>query len=100
MFQDNFQALVDFALILGFRDFYATDLSSMRDMRSTVSLEIKTDDFNNTHFLNIRRQQINFGTNKVGYLEGFLSRQAVDADWIIRLHCLVNLALNIGDALP
>src|SRR6266852_5282771 len=97
--EPDFQAFIDFTLVLCFDDSDAADFFGVVHMRSPVGLQVKSYNFYNTHLFDLRRKQVNLGTNQVGYGKRLLARQGIDANRVVCLHRFVDCLLNVGDAL-
>src|SRR5579864_7981860 len=68
-------------------------------MCSAVRLQVQADDFYNTYYFDIRREQVDLCAYQVGYGEGLVARERIDADGIVRLNRFIDAVLDIGDAL-
>src|SRR5712691_3983796 len=68
-------------------------------MRAPIGLQVEPYDFDDTNFLNVWWEQVNFGAYQVGYGECLFPWQRIHPNGIICLHRLVNFFFDIAYAL-
>src|SRR5438034_687344 len=68
-------------------------------MCAPVGLQVQPHNLYNAHFFNLRWQQIDLCADQVRDGKRFLAWKGVDADGVVSLYSLIDLLLNVMDAL-
>jgi hypothetical protein len=80
------QSFVAFALALVADNPYPAHLSGVGDVSATVCLQVEANYLNCTHFLDLRWEKVDLGSDEVGYLERLFTGQHANSNLSFSLY--------------
>src|SRR5215471_12319017 len=72
------------------------DLSSSRDVRAAIGLQVQAGDLTDAHHLDPFRQQVSLGADQVWDSEGLVTWQEVDMHLAVGLDLSVDALFDLG----